>query len=182
MSNVNAETGIRYGVIDARYCMEFYNDICTNGDSITYRNWKEEMISAILSGICGALDMSPTREERLSGNLRDIAENTFDALADDGVFDDTSFEEEEYEYEENGNQYLLSYLGGAPLIWAIKTSNIVNVQSLCSPCVPNAGDLNSGLVSSGEGYECYGLPEDCFTDEELKEYKSIGDDGKLYIS
>jgi hypothetical protein len=62
-----------------------------------------------------------------------------------------------YELDENGCKYGLSSLGGGILVWVYESTNIVKVNSLCSPCVPNAGDLDSGLDDSG--YECYGIPD-----------------------
>jgi hypothetical protein len=73
----------------------------------------------------------------------------------------------EYSLEDSsGNQFLLGYLGGAPLIWCIKTDTIVYVKSLCSPCVPNAGDLDSGITTEHNGYACYGIPAQYLEDVE----------------
>ena len=54
-----------------------------------------------------------------------------------------------------GVKYEISWLGGAPLLWAIE-SPVISKAKLCSPCAPNAGDLNS---LDDDGYECYGIPE-----------------------
>ena len=54
-----------------------------------------------------------------------------------------------------GVKYEISWLGGAPLLFVLE-SPVISKARLCSPCVPNAGDLNS---LDDVGYECYGIPE-----------------------
>lgn len=71
----------------------------------------------------------------------------------------------EGEYE--GVKYRIDWLGGAPLLWVLE-GPIGMAASLCSPCVPNAADLDSGFthgtVEDGvyppTGYECYVVPRD----------------------
>ena len=55
----------------------------------------------------------------------------------------------------DGVKYEISWFGGAPLLWSLE-SPVISKARLCSPCVPNAGDLNS---LDDDGYECYGVPE-----------------------
>ncbi len=72
--------------------------------------------------------------------------------------------EEDYEDYENdepsieglmdGVSYGTSWLGGA-LNFFIFESPVIVKRALCSPCVPNAGDLGN----PGD-FECYGVPED----------------------
>lgn len=166
-TNINEETGIRYGVIDARDCMELYDEICSSGDNLTYEQFKTDTIANLQSALESALDIRSSK----SSKLKDISENLFDTLNDEEFF----FYEEDcdsYRYtDSSGNTFLLQYLGGAPLIWCIKTNAVVYVNRLCSPCIPNAGDLNSGLCDADSGYQCYGIPEDCFTKDELEAYK-----------
>jgi hypothetical protein len=57
--------------------------------------------------------------------------------------------EDTYNYTDGEFTYELSYLGGAPLIWVTK-SPFVTYCRTCSPCVPNAGDLDNGM-SQDEG-------------------------------
>lgn len=58
----------------------------------------------------------------------------------------------EGQYE--GVKYTILWLGGSPLLYITESPVVVLVRSLCSPCVPNAGDLDSGLDL--DGYPCYG--------------------------
>jgi len=99
----------------------------------------------------------------LANDIYDYGEN----LTRLGLNEQFGDNECEYGYvDSDGNQFLLGYLGGSPLIWCIKTNTIVYVKSLCSPCVPNAGDLDSGLTDEHNGYACYGVPTHYLENEE----------------
>lgn len=50
--------------------------------------------------------------------------------------------EDSYSYEDGPFKYLLSHLGGAPLIWVVESPYVTYCRT-CSPCVPNAGDLDN---------------------------------------
>lgn len=73
----------------------------------------------------------------------------------------------------DGVHYLISWLGGAPLLW-ITQGPTGWAKSLCSPCVPGAADLDSGYVVAGDDrmgqpdhgcyYECYVVPRDWLND------------------
>ena len=65
-----------------------------------------------------------------------------------------------------GVTYEIGWLGGAPMLWVLQGPT-GNVRALCSPCVPNAADLDSGFVldsepefTPGEGFPCYCVPRD----------------------
>jgi hypothetical protein len=60
-----------------------------------------------------------------------------------------------FEYE--GVTVSVTTLGGAPLVFIMESPVIVKARP-CSPCVPNAGDLDN--LDPDYGIECYGLPED----------------------
>jgi hypothetical protein len=80
--------------------------------------------------------------------------------------DDDNFlwegDEDSYELEtEDGLKLGLSYLGGAPLVWVFESPHTTRAR-LCSPCVPNAGDLDN---RDPNGEECYTLPDDWFNQD-----------------
>ena len=56
------------------------------------------------------------------------------------------FDEMEYLLETPEEKYLISFLGGAPLIWVCHSRYITLCQQ-CSPCVSGAGDLDSASAS-----------------------------------
>jgi hypothetical protein len=177
VSNVNPETGIRYGVISAHSVPWLQDEIITHGESITYRNYVSELQDRIR--------YAPTQED---GNLSDVLEDYYlgDRAKDDilesaqehegawteedieeltqSVLDAIScleFDEEEYEYEDEESRFLLGFLGGGPMIWVLKSPVITNVR-LCSPCAPGAGDLDS---PDDDGYACYAVSEEWFDED-----------------
>jgi hypothetical protein len=105
------------------------------------------------------LDFEENTEVVLRASVREIATNAVERMLDRDVIQYQNDEASHSYTDSEGNLFSMSYLGGAPLIWCIQTNKIVHVRSLCSMCVPNAGDLNSGMVGAAEGFECYGVPD-----------------------
>lgn len=73
-------------------------------------------------------------------------------------------EEAVIEGEYEGVKYQIDWLGGSPLLWVLEGPRGW-ARSLCSPCVPNAADLNSGFISDmgatsqhSSWHECYIIP------------------------
>lgn len=67
-------------------------------------------------------------------------------------------DEPEYEGEYGGVKYQIFYLGGAPHLMVLHSPHIVKAR-LCSPCIPNAGDLDS---LDDSGCDTYGVPADWY--------------------
>lgn len=179
VANINPKTGIPYGVISGNNVPYLLEEIMTNGENLTFESFKQELVDTICN-ILRQDDVTPqemflqlekTIDEAGVWGAYNIAKNImedtdFDDLANlekdigsvvdcDFQFDSYQAEEEEYMYtDKKGNEFQLGWLGGAPLIWVLKSDNIVCARP-CSPCVPNAGDLDN--LNDG-GIECYGLP------------------------
>lgn len=146
-ANVNSETGISYGVISGNAAHWLYEEITTNGTDTTFEAYKRQLVK----------EMAALLEEHGQHN----AEDTATGIVDSYEWDDYQCDESDYEYtDSSGNEFLLSYLGGTPLIWCIKTSVIVHARP-CSPCVPGAGDLDS---PDENGIQCYGIPSEYLDD------------------
>lgn len=148
IANTNTQTGIRFGVI-----------ACQNLD--------QDIVEDLWYGY-GAVDLSykAAREE-----LEETLKREGSALVDDGELDidDLSdwvdrelearsdyiqIDEPTIEGTYQGVQYQISWLGGAPLLFVFE-SPVISRARLCSPCVPNAGDLDN---LDDDGVECYGVP------------------------
>lgn len=178
MTNCNPVTGIRYGVIAGQNVSGLLDDILTNGIDVTYAASKKEVIAEIVGLLNGddedalasfildrshhdqvasrALAKTYLADQDGETATETDAETVFDAL---NIGECQQSDENNYTYKDKaGNEFHLSYLGGASLIYCIKTDTIVHCKDLCSPCVPDAGDLDSGLTTPGIGYECYGVP------------------------
>lgn len=75
-------------------------------------------------------------------DIEECVEAGFEHYANRGELDSGSDDGDEYTYEADGFKYLTGTLGGATLIWVVE-SPFVTYCKQCSPCVPNAGDLDN---------------------------------------
>jgi hypothetical protein len=183
IANINKETGIPYGVIHGNNVPHLLDDIYTHGDDLSYEAYRQEMLGQIktlldekdVEGLAGFIKeytfsyQHPDPEKEAADIIEDQDDEPATDADADSVFEQLYLnehyecDESNYAYtDEKGNDFLLGYLGGAPLIWCIKTSKIVKARG-CSPCVPNAGDLDT-LDEEG-GFECYGVPDEYLGDE-----------------
>lgn len=74
----------------------------------------------------------------------------------DKGLDDCNIEEPVYEFDIDGVKGRTTWLGGAQLVWVFESPTLALVN-LCSPCVPNCGNLDS---LNPDGVECYDVPAD----------------------
>jgi len=138
--NVNPKTGIRYGVVDLQSLEDWvFEEFFHNGRNLTYEAAQRDFADEIMS----EHGRPPTDEEWDEWN--DYAE----------------FEEEEYELEIDDMKLLLTYLGGAPLVFVMDSPHVTRTRGT-SPCVPNAGDLDN---KDPRGIETYDVPEDWYYKE-----------------
>jgi hypothetical protein len=175
MTNINPETGIRYGCIYLNELdSDVANDLWINGEDLSYKAAYEELKMQIERDAdnvedevsIGIAETDPS----LVGNeawFERRCEDAWNTLGYDSREDyvETRLEREsEHIYIDEPNiagtyegvKYEISHLGGAPLLWTIH-SPIISKARLCSPCCPGAIDLNS---LDDDGYEGYGIPDD----------------------
>jgi hypothetical protein len=133
-SNINPETGVRYGVV-ALHSLEdwVWEEFWQNGTNETWEYAKREWLAE-----------NPNHDED-SEEFQEWNESW-------------ECDEQEYSLECDGMKLELSYLGGAPLVFVLQSPYISRARE-CSPCVPNAGDLDS---KDADGVECYDLPADWY--------------------
>lgn len=116
-TNLDHETGIRYGVVSMNSLNSWvYEEFMAHGESLTMREIEEDFRA----------------ENPDAGD---------DAVAD--YLSEVQIEEENFRLERDGMILELSHLGGAPIIFVVKSPRVVSVGSLCSPCCPGAADLDS---------------------------------------
>lgn len=100
--------------------------------------------------------------ETLRGDEEPDCESLVSDLLDAGLGDTVEIEEPEYDWSEvtdHGEvKYHVGWLGGAPLIWVIVSPWVIGCRK-CSPCVPNAGDLDAPTDQSANCL-AYSLPPD----------------------
>jgi hypothetical protein len=184
-ANINAETGIPFGVVNGNTVPYLLDDVTTSGEDLTYAAFKAELEAEVKAALVGVV-----ANRASAGDAEKIMERVdcaeiVESILDSGLNDHTDFEECEYSYESDGTKYLMGWLGGAPLIWVIE-SEYVTYAPVCSPCVPNAGDLDN-MSEDGEtgGILCYCCPPDDFNsdDESADSYAVTGEteiNGKTY--
>lgn len=152
-SNINAETGVRYGVISAANIdPEIIDMIEVNGDNLSAHAALEQ-IRIDVNEAC---------------NAGTVTEEDFDSEVDRRMSEwHEGAEEEIYRFVEYGDDGLIDveihtgWLGGAQHLFVIR-SPFMCFAAQCSPCVPNAGDLDTRRDDdSQEGtVVCYDVPPD----------------------
>lgn len=126
--NIDTLTGIHYGVISPHSVMpEALEDIYTHGKNLNYEVYLEQV----------KFELKGALKDYLSDRRLDYAvEGAFDAIEQD-LADDYQSENDAYRYEQDGYILETSELG----IYVIKSPYVTNAAH-CSPCCPNAGDLD----------------------------------------
>ncbi|CAB4162720.1 hypothetical protein UFOVP785_96 [uncultured Caudovirales phage] len=132
-TNVNPVTGIRYGIISLRSLHDdLVDDLMQHGTNLSYEYAWEEYKA----------------ENELTEEQDDI-ENHRQEFADGYMGD-----EDVYEGVYEGVTYrTTSHFG----LFVFESPHVTHAR-LCSPCVPNCGDLDN--VDLEGGYECYDVPPD----------------------
>jgi len=149
--NINPETGIRYGVIDLRnlnpdialqlhdMARDAYIDDCR----ATRRADLERAVLAILHAADPIL-------------IGDAVAIQLDAEEETGAFETA---EPDATLNVEGVKLQYFHLGGAALIMVIDSEYATYAQELCSPCCPNAANLDAGTSDTHvQGFECYTVP------------------------
>ncbi len=165
-ANRNTTTGVYYGVMNGNQVPYLLDDIMTNGTDITFQFIRTELCgrlghilenwdtSDIREGIAHIIGDYHYRVDDLMNDL-DLDQTAGDLLDDlecGGLWDDHESDCHEYEYDLGYAKVLLSWLGGSPLITVLNSDFVTNCRK-CSPCVPNAGDLDSP-DENGNQYYC----------------------------
>lgn len=185
--NTNPETGIRYGVISGN---NMDSDVLLDlmygphARDLSYEEtlrqlrheaeveadaYEEEVKVAIAEEDYGLLSNDRYVERRIEqmwdARGYDSAEDYVEAVVERRA-EALVIEEPEIEGEYEGVKYRISWLGGAPLVWVFEGPKGW-ARSLCSPCLPNAADLDSGFCSDKDAntlkeqsnwHECYVVP------------------------
>lgn len=189
MTNTNPETGIRYGVVSANSLNPdvvqdlfygpdaddlSYKDACHDCKQEALRRYRDAQEDAHDTAALNSISGDKLDEfienfliERLDTNFVDDEEEYADWYVDREM-EYWSCDEPTIEGLYEGVHYLISWLGGAPLVW-ITQGPVGYAVELCSPCVPNAANLDGGFSAEQDDlhlYECYVPPRDWFDNQE----------------
>ena len=158
MTNTNPDTGIRYGTIYA-------NNLNTNPDTgirygVVYaNNLNQDLLQDLLYRYGEDKSYKEAAEDHYK-EARAKAERLedFDADEFDDWYECPDFDIDEPTYSGvfEGVEYQVTWLSGAMLLWVFNSPH-VGLYDLCSPCAPNAGNLDRPNL---KGYVCYTIPED----------------------
>ena len=167
--NTNPNTGIRYGIIAVNSLIpDIWDDIYAL-PSDTYTDALADACKRLWSEIDSAIDDLSEIPDFVGEGLDDDADiDTLLDIAGQLGIDTREFDPEYWQFEEetrsgkiDGIDVALTWLGGAPMLFVFESPYIVRAR-LCSPCVPNAGDLDN---AEPDGFECYGLPADWYAQD-----------------
>ena len=155
-ANINSETGIHFGAIsgnsldcdvlwalqDKAFSLEYEAALCEH---------LKQLLWDVQTLVIG--------DHLTSDQLVELCEeNNIDPDIDPDIdhFADLFYcEEPSGTVNHEGLIVTFSWLGGAPLI-IVNKSPFITFANPCSPCVPNAGDLDN---LAPDGVECYNVPE-----------------------
>jgi hypothetical protein len=209
-ANINPETGIPYGVIDARKCQWLWETIVNDGRDVTLEMCEEQVrkdLTENLSYELGTYQVdvgsfvpdgntqffnfllpllskvpAPFQTpESIRDFATDIVQNRYDPVSNtfciseviDYIWeyyqddllqhcqDDTSEHTFSWTDPTKRFSYQVSSLGGAPLIWVFKSPYVTPCRQ-CSPCVPNAGNLDDMMELGAHNCLAY-----CMDPEEI---------------
>jgi hypothetical protein len=170
--NINQVTGIRYGVISVSKAIGLYKKILEEGEDIILSSMIKEL-KTDLELIESGEQITCLVEDRLygcvhDGEIADLLITEFLNPSDDRDQGDRLWDiVERCVTLDNGGEQLyrlkeedLECILDGYTITVIQSPKVSWVNSLCSPCFPNAADLESGYSNPEEGWQCYDVPEE----------------------
>lgn len=159
--NTDPETGVRFGAIYGKKVPRLVDEIILTGINVNIYRIKK-LVDEKISDIVNILSREfgePMSQIEQKIKLYDAVHEYLNEL--ESQFD---ISEQVYKAKIDGMHLTLTSLGGAALVIVERSPKIVRAK-FCSPCVPNAIDLEA-LCNPPEGYEGYGIIDD-WMDSEL---------------
>lgn len=145
-SNTDPDTGYRYGIISANSLdPEIVNEIQMNGKDLHYEAAKAELWADV-KAVC--------KDYLSDSDSDDVADQAVERME---LYDDEPVHSFDIECPGYGRVIgQTTWLGGALLVWIFQ-SPFVMPHAVCSPCVPDAGNLDQ---PDKDGVLCYDVPAD----------------------
>ena len=152
-SNIDTETGIRYGIVSMNSLHPEAWDDMMRGDDLDFAEFRREVQSSLARALEGVLD-----DHGLShyNDAKGIADDVVDNLEFDG-YEGTG---DCQRYEEKNDDYHLQTTSSGDL-FVFKSPFYTHAQ-FCSPCVPGAGNLDCPCEN---GPKTYCLDKDWYDEE-----------------
>jgi hypothetical protein len=139
MTNTNPETGVRYGIISAQSLDgDLVDELWQYGTDVRWENAVAEIREAAIKE---DFEDVTDREDAVERRIEELGNEWTD-------------DEPIHEFKMDGVRGQTTWLGGAMMVWVFH-SPFMGTYRLCSPCVPNCGNLDS---PDPDGEECYDVP------------------------
>lgn len=154
MPNYNPDTGTPYGTIYLHHLNgDVANDLFYEGENVSVKNALEELRAEITADVEDENDDRAEFGQTLldACDMADEIDRRFEAACECIEIDEPVIVG-----ESDGVKYMISWLGGAPLLWVF-SSPFTGSYAQCSPCVPGAGDLET---PDEYGVLCYDVPKE----------------------
>ena len=180
-SNIHPVTGIRYGVINANSVNPYaLDDILSQGVDETYESLCTEIKEVVEDELANLSSYGPSYNlvDAVFYRLKDVlpysaefesdlielvnengTEHSHDMMIDwieNKLSESYEAQDTTYIYKKDG--YIILFFTGTNELMVLESPYTAKVR-LCSPCAPNAGDLDS---PDPHGYETYALGPDWF--------------------
>jgi len=168
-ANINPDTGIAYGYISANALdSDLVSELQMNGTDVYYAEALEEaqkeaanndevQAEYVDSGQCAEAQWTRADEdERFWATLAWVKENWEGSRREQEFNDSYQPDEPIHEGTHEGVKYRTSWLGGALNVWIFESPHITHSARRASPCVPNAGILDT----LDRDVTAYDVPED----------------------
>lgn len=148
MHNFNIETQLPYGVIQGNSLDGYVLDLlCEAARTSAYLEAEAEKLEEL--GVDGEVK-----------TFNDLSDEELDEFNE--FMDSLQIDEPAGEVILDNVKVQVSWLGGAVILFSLN-GPVTKVARYCSPCVPGAADLNSGVGD----IECHGVPTDWFYSEDV---------------
>lgn len=190
--NVDPKTGFRVGFCDGQAYPDLMDKIMSQGIDLSYTEWLEDLRSRVISALSALSETERKTEAEWRSffkdlgirmvdhnvpsyvitelvSLVDLDSGTFDIQELRDVFIDDAVEHFNGEstrwlWDRDGVRISLNTGNGATL--AVEKSPFIVMCKRCSPCCPNAGDLDNAWCGEGDPDEeageyplpTYGIP------------------------
>lgn len=133
-TNVDTETGIRYGVIHANdLASHFWEIVESDGTDLDYEEAMDDIVQELESAIRSALS-----DYSVNCDFREVAQGVMDSI---DVEYESPCDYTRYYYKDDDKGLILQVASDGD-IFVIK-SPYYTLCSFCSPCAPGAGSLGS---------------------------------------
>jgi hypothetical protein len=153
--NIDPETGTHYGVIASNSLASWvFEQAASSGVDIDYEEARQELLERLNDAVASERQAASEHAEK---NMDSAIEELIDACMES--YESTGDQMlVRYETTHEGQPLIVQFTGGSEM-WVFKSPIVVRAAK-CSPCFPNAGDLDNVYDEPDAGVPTYGLPTD----------------------